>query len=127
MRTEDENLEKTNDKRRNAQKMTVVTSELLTSITEKQANKEEKRRNLMCSCGTYDPNANGGRKGCCFCITDGCGSTASVCCDKHSYCNCVDGDCGFCIDLGYETGSVSTSLPNSTINKIFSYVAPTRL
>ena len=35
-----------------------------------------------------------------MCISDGCGSSASICCDRHTYCNCVTGDCGFCIDLG---------------------------
>jgi len=64
------------------------------------------RRILTCSCGTYKPEAGDGDAaptGCCFCITDGCGSSASVCCDRHTYCNCVTGDCGICIDLGTNT------------------------
>jgi len=94
-------------KRRNIEETIIpvkaVTSELRTILDGKSDHESPESRKLTCSCGTFNPNASTENSGCCFVITDGCGSSASICCEKHTYCNCVTGDCGICIDLGINT------------------------
>ena len=78
---------------------------------------------------TYHPNAGADTKGCCFCITDGCGSSASICCERHTYCNCVTGECGCCIDLAYNVDAAkgTTARYADTIKTFANLYEGTRL